>query len=100
MAVGDCWLAIGSCRVGNGVTPSARDQQAHLIRGSLDPFWVILGHFGAIWALEVAATQREASRLKRPKTGQHVPETAPEGPFDPPQAPGTTFESFHFGGEF
>ena len=46
MAVGDCWLAVGSCQVGNGGAPSARHQQAHLTRGSPDPFWVILGNSG------------------------------------------------------
>ena len=54
MAVSDCRLAAGSCRVGNWGIPSARDGRT---QGSPDPFWVILGHFRAIWALAVAATQ-------------------------------------------
>ena len=50
MAVDDCQLAVDSCQVENGGSPSAHDQGTHRIRGSPDPFWVSLGHFRAFWA--------------------------------------------------
>ena len=83
-AVGECRLAAGSCRVRNEGTPSAREQgtpspdHPMAIRGSLDPFWLILDS-----ALFYASF---CPRLT----------TAQKGPFDTPQPSATTFENFHF----
>ena len=82
MAGGDCRLAVGSW-VGNGGIPSARDAR---IRGSPNPFWVFWGHFRAIRASAVAATQTGVraemgqTGQNRLETGRPMPEMAQTGP--------------------
>ena len=83
LAVDGGWrLSVGSWQLSGGergVSPPG----THRMRGSMDPFGVILGHFRALWAPSGVL----GPVVKWAKTAQHEStqaQNSPEGPFDPP----------------